>query len=330
MRKNKNLNIFYSVILFLFIPLLSLQAAENIKKVYVHDATPARVKKQLAGERILIKGLLEESINLNKKLEQVIVDDYKSIARKMGIQEQELNEDGALEVAENEFSDLFLAMALDKRPDGEYKLTLRLKNVKTRETLYTKTIDFDLLENAEPEIKEISQYMFEDRKLDSSLYLDIRLCYLHPINDFADIANPGLGLSLRFGVDNLFISYFTLALETAYYRFTYQENTDDTINHVPLFLVIGYRLQIFDILSITPVIGGGAELLITSHGTGKGFYQEENTQTISVQETIKTGVEFSLKISKSTSILLGASYTVLFEEKKLDFVDINLGMNIKL
>ncbi len=326
MKKHKNLHIFCLVLLFLFIPLLSSQAAD-IQKVYIYDATPKRVKTKLEGERDIIKGLLEESINLNKKLEQVIIDDYKSVAEKMGLKQDEA---GALEIAENALSDLFLAMALDKGPDGEYKLTLRLKNVKTRETLYTKTIDFDLLENAEPEIKEISQYMFEDKKLDSGLYLDVRLCYLHPVNDFADIANPGLGLSLRFGINNLFISYFTLALETGYYRFTYLENSSDTINHVPLFLVIGYRFQIFDIFSITPIIGGGAELLITSHGTGKGFYQEENTQSISVQETIKAGAEISLTISKSTSILFGAFYTVFFEEKKLDFIDINLGMNIKL
>ncbi|MCP4137896.1 MAG: hypothetical protein GY754_43440, partial [bacterium] len=80
MKKIKNPYIFYFVSLFLLIPFLSLPAAEKIKKVYLFDATQKDVRKNLEGERFIIKDLLEESINLNKKLEQIIVDDYKAVA----------------------------------------------------------------------------------------------------------------------------------------------------------------------------------------------------------------------------------------------------------
>ncbi|MCP4136780.1 MAG: hypothetical protein GY754_37770, partial [bacterium] len=295
---------------------------------YLFDATQKDVRKNLEGERFIIKDLLEESINLNKKLEQIIVDDYKAVAGKMGIKKQD--EAGALEIAEDALSDLFLSMIMDKSKDGEYRLTLRLKHVKTRQTLYTKTIDFYLFEDAEPEIIEMSKSMFEYRKLDSSLYLDMRLCCLHPVNDFAGLVNPGPGISFRFGINNLFINYFTLAMETGYFRFTYLENSGDTIAHVPLFLVMGYRIHFLNLFSITPFAGGGADLIIVNHGTGKGFNLPENSQKNSLEKAVKTGIEAGFSISESTTIIFDAYYAFVFEQKRLDFVNIGLGIKIKL
>ncbi|MCP4136464.1 MAG: hypothetical protein GY754_36180 [bacterium] len=327
MRTNKYIYMVLFIFLFAaFFPAGARAEKITVKNVYVYDATPKGLK--LDTEKMIIKDLLEESISLNKKLKQLVIDDFKAMAKKMKVQESD--EAGALDIAENAFSDLFLSMSLNKTPEGEYRLTLRLKDVKKRLTLYTKTIEFDSVTEAEPDIKEMSKVMFEKRKLESSLFLDLKLCYLQPLGNYADISNPGFGFAFRFGISNLVFNYCSLALETGYYRFTYNSNSNDTINHIPVFVCAAYEFRFLDKFSISPVFGCGIDFIITSHDAGKGFSLKDNSGAASTEQLIKTGLEFKMIISESTSVLISTSYNFIFEEKRLDFFNINSGAQIRL
>ncbi|MCP4138395.1 MAG: autotransporter outer membrane beta-barrel domain-containing protein [bacterium] len=313
-----------------FFPVSSAHAQGKKKKVYVYDATSGSLKKDLEIERLITRGIVEEYIQNNKDLELNIVDDLKQILKQLNIDNKNINEAGALEIAETSLSYFFLSMSLSKE-NGKYILSLKLRDIKAKKNIYSQTVDFKSVKyEAKEVIVDASRDMFEERKLDSNLFLAVNLCYLHPAQDLGDIVYPGPGISFKFGIDNIFINYFSLAVESGYFRFSYIENTSDTISFIPFFLCSGYRFPVLHWLGFTPFVGAGVTWIIAYHGSGKGFNLKTNSQTTSLEEVLKAGLEIDVSISQSASIILDTNYTFVFEEKRLDFINIGLGIKIKL
>ncbi len=277
-----------------------------------------------------IRDALEEFVSNRKDVILVETGKLDELFKTFGINKPSV--ENALNSAKKLSSDLLLVYIIDKDEDveGGFRLTFNLCKVNDGSILREQSADF-----TEPEMKqrieELGTNMFVERKLDSGLFLSIQLVCLIPTSGLGDTVNsPGLGVSARFGVENLLISYLEFGLETGYFQFFYQQNPNDSIIQVPFLLYTGYKIHFFDQFFITPLAGCGIDLIITSHGDEKGFYQEDNSQNIGLQECLKAGFEIGWIVSESTSLVTGVSYSLVFEEKKLDFININLGLVIIL
>ncbi len=334
----KDSGICFNFCIFILLSFFLLNSAHALeqdpgqkKKVYIYDATPKKLKIELEIERSIIKDIVRGYIHNNKDLELNIVNDLKEILKELNLDKNNINEENALEIAELSLSDFFLSTSLSKEK-GQYKLTLKLRDLKAKRNVYVQTVDFkSMKDDGDRAVLDASEEMFHGNRYKSNLYLTIKLCYLYPVRDLARIANnPGLGASLKFGIENVFINFLDLSIETGYFRFTYLNNSNDTFVQVPFFLCSGFRFPVLNRLGIAPFIGGGVSWIIVTHGEGKGVILKANSQSSSMEEIFKAGLEIDFSLSQSTSILLDANYSFIFEETNLDYININLGIKIKL
>ncbi len=289
--------------------------------------TDQETKSSIIVKSRKIYNRLESIIYSSKNFKLIENDRIRDLAKKFGA--VKVNEAGFLKAGKAYGGDLFLRMFLSKDPD-EYKLTVSLFSIREEKTLFSQTRGFNSNDEAKAIIDSMSEEMFGEKKIDSNFYLAVKICYLHPAQDLADAAYPGPGVSLDFGVENLFFNHFTMAFEAGYFRFSYIENSDDTISFIPLFVLIGYKFYVYDTFFISPVFGSGFNWIFASHGSGKGFSIKENTNTNSLEPAIKAGLEFMYGLSESTSVIFCANYTVVFEKKSFNYLNLNLGIQVKL
>ena len=79
-----------------------------------------------------------------------------------------------------------------------------------------------------------------------------------------------------------------------------------------------------------PVAGGGVHYTTVYHEKGTGFNMENNTNIAELKKAFQAGFQFCLTLSQSSIILLSSSYNLTFENKRLDFININIGIQTRL
>ncbi|MCP4134068.1 MAG: hypothetical protein GY754_24060 [bacterium] len=324
MKKNKLPSGIKLLFAFILVILYSVPG-KTAQRIILFDPNMINVSKK---ETKIIEELFKAKIYKQQNLERIETGRVKELKKTLNI--KKVSDNDAFEIGSFLDSDLLLILTF-KKENSEYSLTARLLDVKTRKALFVESEQFNSLVDSEQAINKISDTIFKgDIYLDHYYYICTTIAYLQPVGNYADIVHPGFGISLTIGINNCFINNLSLAVESGYYRFTYLVNSHDTIFHIPLFLCAGYMFRFFDTFSITPVLGFGADFIVISHGSGKGLNIPENSQKSSLEKGFKTGFQSGWALSESTTIILDAFFTSILEQTSLDFVNICLGVKIKL
>ncbi|MCP4129973.1 MAG: hypothetical protein GY754_03045 [bacterium] len=325
MIKNKFFIILSALFLFLALcsPGSSSAFAADIKRVVLFDVTPlGDVSKP---EIRVTEAYIKESVYQKKNIEIIETGKVKELMKSLNI--SVVSDSNAFLVGEA-FSGDFLLMTTLSKNNNEFKLTIRLLDVKSRKSLFVESEFFDSFADSKNAVNSITAVIFAgEKQLDRSFYISAQARVLFPLFRFANIVNsPGPGVSLSFGVDNLFFNHFNASVECGFFRFSGRLNDSDSISHFPVFFNFGYWFHLSSWLAVSPVAGGGFSWVVVSHGSGKGFIMEENSQDSEVQLSAKFGGTMVFSFFDSLDFVVSVNYHVIFEQSRLGFLNTGFGV----
>ncbi len=159
------------------------------------------------------------------------------------------------------------------------------------------------------------------------IYTRVSGNYLMPLGDLGVIADSGYG-----GLVDLSIGgkTFSAGFETGYLSFSGADDEIESMAIIPMLVTADYRLPLFFLFSLRPVIKGGGVYIINEYIVHKPLapLETEMVKTNKFNPMVSFGTYLEFGIADSFSLFGGVEYSVMFENSgEMSFISYSFGVS---
>jgi hypothetical protein len=263
------------------------------------------------------------------------------VAAKMGIlPDSQTSMDELLKLGKNLSADYLISGTIDKL--DTYKITVRVISVHSGEILTMNTQSFSSIETFEATLNIITTKIKNDileyirfGKIQKPFFeqhsfsADAHISYLVPFSNLKNLIKPGPGVNASCVISNIFLDADYTGLHAGFYRFEGRKTSSDNARFLMILLAYGYEYPVFKWLYVKGEIEGGINLITLSHGTGKGFTMQDNTQENSFDPLSKIGAKIGISPLNNVHAEAGVAYGINFEKDgNFHFINLSIGLSI--
>ncbi len=308
--------LFFSSVLYAEYNILVLDVSSREAPEYYATVTKESLKQTIYNNKLF-------ALHQEKKA--------RNFARKMGFSHSEADL-GKL-VNSIEFID-YIVLVIVQEKKGIIKVKVKLFSRKSSRTISFHEENAKTIGSMDSAVEKIVIKMADDiekdnqEKINKEIFMSIFFNCLIPSPPFSNIvSSPGYGLSFKAGINNIFLQNLNLNLELGYFSFSGKINNADLLVNAPVVFSVGFRIKIFDKFSVNTSVGLGGVYIQSSHGSGVGFNQIENSMEDSFEFLSKAGIEFRLTIWKTFDLIGGCDFLYIVEDRFVGYLNFNIGIS---
>ncbi len=308
-------------IFILLVPILSNAYAQKInqnkkKRIAVLNFTANNTTEDIAR---IVRNNIELNLFKSNKFEVLEHDRLEYILKERKFLLSDCREETcALEIGHMLSAEYVIIGSVSKLKT--YNILIKVLHVKTKQLIIADSTDIDKIENirrvslklSNNVANEIEDLGTQKKQVERpiALYSSLHFQYASPISYLKDLVNPGFGLTISCGVEDILFKNFQLGFDFQYLYFNGKSNVTHHAVLIPATLTTGYRVPVGN-LSIIPSVSAGASYDSVYYYTSldKSSYSGDST----VQAVAKGGLALEYRFFSLFYVRIGSEYGAVFE-----------------
>ncbi len=308
--------------------------APEMKKIAVlgfsNNNTPEYVSRA-------VRNIIEVAIFASGDFQLIEYEHIRKVIQGSGFGKEGMGDADAIELGGRLKADYLIAGSIDKIE--KYRITARAISIAEKKILVAYSHDIDGMGELDRITEKIAKDIaadIEDFERTGTLrrhFYDVyriktRLSgeLITPLGRFHDLVNNGYGISITTEIGNVFIDNVFVCLGVGYQRFTGKISSSDSCALVPLWLSLGFDLELSRMMSLKPSVSSGMAFITMKHGITPGFNMAPGSERTCAEPMFAAGVSYNVRPMRHLDIDFSVRYGFIYEpEGPLHFMVFGFG-----